>query len=280
MSQKSYDGKPTLYLVPTPIGNLDDITIRAINVLKESEVIFSEDTRETKKLLNYYEIDKKLIASHKYNENESSKKVLDYLDKGFNVSIVSDRGTPGICDPGFEPAYQAINKGYNVVCLPGATAFTPALVMSGLNPNKFLFYGFLDSKKSTKKKELETLKNENYTIIVYESPYRVVETLKLINEIMPGRKVSVAREISKKHEEVYRGLPNEIIDELGEPKGEFVVLIEENKDKETYEEIDIVSHVDKLINEGEPEKDAIKKVAKLHGLIKNDVYIKYKEAKK
>ena len=280
MSQKSYDGKPTLYLVPTPIGNLDDITIRAINVLKESEVIFSEDTRETKKLLNYYEIDKKLIASHKYNENESSKKVLDYLDKGFNVSIVSDRGTPGICDPGFEPAYQAINKGYNVVCLPGATAFTPALVMSGLNPNKFLFYGFLDSKKSAKKKELETLKNENYTIIVYESPYRVVETLKLINEIMPGRKVSVAREISKKHEEVYRGLPNDIIDELGEPKGEFVVLIEENKEKETYEEIDIVSHVDKLISEGESEKDAIKKVAKLHGLIKNDVYIKYKEAKK
>ena len=280
MSQKSYDGKPTLYLVPTPIGNLDDITIRAINVLKDSEVIFSEDTRETKKLLNYYEIDKKLIASHKYNENESSKKVLDYLDKGFNVSIVSDRGTPGICDPGFEPAYQAINKGYNVVCLPGATAFTPALVMSGLNPNKFLFYGFLDSKRSAKKKELETLKNENYTIIVYESPYRVVETLKLINEIMPGRKVSIAREISKKHEEVYRGLPNEIIDELGEPKGEFVVLIEENKEKETYEEIDIVSHVDKLISEGESEKDAIKKVAKLHGLIKNDVYIKYKEAKK
>ena len=280
MSQKSYDGKPTLYLVPTPIGNLDDITIRAINVLKESKVIFSEDTRETKKLLNYYEIDKKLIASHKYNENESSKKVLDYLDKGFTVSIVSDRGTPGICDPGFEPAYQAINKGYNVVCLPGATAFTPALVMSGLNPNKFLFYGFLDSKKSAKKKELETLKKENYTIIVYESPYRVVETLTLINDIMPGRKVSVAREISKKHEEVYRGLPNEIIDELGEPKGEFVVLIEENKEEETYEEIDVISHVDKLISEGESEKDAIKKVAKMHGLIKNDVYIKYKEAKK
>ena len=280
MSQKSYDGKPTLYLVPTPIGNLDDITIRAINVLKESEVIFSEDTRETKKLLNYYERDKKLIASHKYNENESSKKVLDYLDKGFNVSIVSDRGTPGICDPGFEPAYQAINKGYNVVCLPGATAFTPALVMSGLNPNKFLFYGFLDSKKSSKKKELEVLKNEKYTIIVYESPYRVVETLTLIKEIMGDRNISVAREISKKHEEVYRGKVDEIIEELGEPKGEFVILIEENKDKESYEDIDIISHVDKLISEGESEKDAIKKVAKMHGLIKNDVYIEYKEAKK
>lgn len=280
MSQKSYDGKPTLYLVPTPIGNLDDITIRAINVLKESEVIFSEDTRETKKLLNYYEIDKKLIASHKFNEDESSKKILDYLSKGFNVSVVSDRGTPGICDPGFEPAFQAIKNGYNVVCLPGATAFTPALAMSGLNPNKFLFYGFLDSKKSSKKKELESIKNKKYTIIVYESPYRVVETLMLIKEIMGDRNISVVREISKKHEEVYRGKIDTVLEELGEPKGEFVILIEENKEKENYDDIDIVSHVDKLISEGLDEKEAIKKVAKLHGLIKNDVYIEYKEAKK
>jgi 16S rRNA (cytidine1402-2'-O)-methyltransferase len=280
MSQKSYNNTPTLFLVPTPIGNLEDITFRAINVLKEVEVIFSEDTRETKKLLNYYDIDKKLIASHKFNENESSKKILEYLKDGKNVAVVSDRGTPSICDPGFEPTYQAIDNGFNVVCLPGATAFTPALAMSGLNPNKFLFYGFLDSKKSSKKKELEALKNEKYTIIVYESPYRVVETLTLIKEIMGDRNVSVAREISKKHEEVYRGKVDEIIEELGEPKGEFVILIEENKDKESYEDIDIISHVDKLISEGESEKDAIKKVAKMHGLIKNDVYIEYKEAKK
>ena len=280
MSQKSYDNTPTLYLVPTPIGNLEDITFRAINVLKEAEVIFSEDTRETKKLLNYYNIDKKLITSHKFNENESSKKILEYLKNGYNVAVVSDRGTPSICDPGFEPSYQAIENGFNVVCLPGATAFTPALAMSGLNPNKFLFYGFLDSKKSAKKKELENLKNEKYTIIVYESPYRVVETLKLIKEIMGDRNISVAREISKKHEEVYRGKVDTIIEELGEPKGEFVILIEENKDKESYDDIDIISHVDRLISEGESEKDAIKKVAKMHGLIKNDVYIEYKEAKK
>ncbi len=173
-----------------------------------------------------------------------------------------------------------MDNGFNVVCLPWATAFTPALAMIGLNPNKFLFYGFLDSKKSSKKKELEALKNEKYTIIVYESPYRVVETLTLIKEIMGDRNVSVAREISKKHEEVYRGKVDEIIEELGEPKGEFVILIEENKDKESYEDIDIISHVDKLISEGLDEKEAIKKVAKLHGLIKNDVYIEYKEAKK
>ena len=147
--------------------------------------------------------------------------------------------------------------------------------MSGINPNKFLFYGFLDSKKSSKKNELEELKQEKYTLIFYESPYRVRETLELIYEIFGDRQVSVSREISKKYEEVYRGNINEVLEELVEPKGEFVIIVEGNTKKETYDDIDILSHVKKLIDEGYTEKEAIKKVAKLHNLEKNVVYMEY-----
>lgn len=279
MSQISYDGKPTLYLVPTPIGNLGDMTFRAVEVLKESEVIFSEDTRESKKLLDYYGIDKKLITNHKFNEDSAYLKVLSYLDDGKNVSIITDRGTPSISDPGFVSVYQIIKRGYNVVCLPGATAFTPAIVNSGLNPNKFLFYGFLDSKKSSKKKELEDLKELKYTIIFYESPFRIKETLELIREIMGDRNISISREISKKHEEVYRGTITEVLEELTDPKGEFVLVVEENKNEKNYDEIDIVSHIKELIKAGFLEKDAIKEVAKLHKLPKQEVYKKYAQSK-
>ena len=279
MSQISYDNTPTLYLVPTPIGNLGDMTYRSIEVLKNSEVIFSEDTRETKKLLDYYNIDKKLISHHKFNEDTAYKKVLSYLEEGKSVSIVSDRGTPSVSDPGFESTYQIIKRGYNVVCLPGATACIPALVMSGLNPNKFLFYGFLNSKKSTKKKELEDLKDLRYTIIIYESPFRVIETLELIKEVMGDRNISISREISKKHEEVYRGTVSEVLEEVS-PKGEFVIVIEENKEEKNYDEVDIISHIQELVRSGLTEKEAIKEVSKLHKLPKQEVYMKYTEVKK
>ena len=279
MSQISYDDTPTLYLVPTPIGNLGDMTYRSIEVLKNSEVIFSEDTRETKKLLDYYNIDKKLISHHKFNEDTAYKKVLSYLEEGKSVSIVSDRGTPSVSDPGFESTYQIIKRGYNVVCLPGATACIPALVMSGLNPNKFLFYGFLNSKKSTKKKELEDLKDLRYTIIIYESPFRVIETLELIKEVMGDRNISISREISKKHEEVYRGTVSEVLEEVS-PKGEFVIVIEENKEEKNYDEVDIISHIQELVRSGLTEKEAIKEVSKLHKLPKQEVYMKYTEVKK
>lgn len=280
MSQKSYDGKPTLYLVPTPIGNLGDMTYRGVETLKESEVIFSEDTRESKKLLDYFDIKKKLIPCHKFNEDDVYLKVLDYLNQGFNVSIITDRGTPSISDPGYVSVFKVINSGYNVVCLPGATAFTPAIVNSGLNPNKFLFYGFLNSKKSMKKKELEDLKLLKYTIIFYESPFRVIETLEMIKEIMGDRNVSISREISKKHEEIYRGTITEVLIELTEPKGEFVIVLEENKDKENYDELDIIDHINLLIDKGIRDKDAIKEVAHLHNLPKSEVYKKYLEVKK
>ena len=275
MSQKSYDGTPTLYLVPTPIGNLGDMTYRGVEVLNNSEVIFSEDTRESKKLLDYFDIKKKLIPCHKFNEDDVYLKVLDYLNQGFDVSIITDRGTPSISDPGYVSVFKVINSGYNVVCLPGATAFTPAIVSSGLNPNKFLFYGFLDSKKSIKKKELEELKLLKYSIIFYESPYRVIETLELIKEIMGDRKISISREISKKHEEVYRGSVSEVLEELVEPKGEFVIVLEENKDKEDYDDIDVIDHIYMLIDKGMRDKDAIKEVAKLHNIPKSEVYMEY-----
>ena len=280
MSQKSYDGKPTLYLVPTPIGNLGDMTYRGVETLKNSEVIFSEDTRESKKLLDYYDIKKKLIACHKFNEDDVYLKVLDYLKNGFDVSIITDRGTPSISDPGYVSVFKVIQNGYNVVCLPGATAFTPAIVNSGLNPNKFLFYGFLDSKKSAKKKEIEELKLVKSTIIFYESPYRVIETIKLIKEIMGNRKISVSREISKKHEEIYRGLIDDVLEELTEPRGEFVLVVEGNNDIENYDDIDILDHINLLIKKGIRDKDAIKEVSKLHNISKSEVYKMYLEVKK
>ena len=275
MSQKSYDGKPTLYLVPTPIGNLGDMTYRGVETLKNSEVIFSEDTRESKKLLDYFDIKKKLIPCHKFNEDDVYIKVLDYLNQGFDVSIITDRGTPSISDPGYVSAFKVINSGFNVVCLPGATAFTPAIVNSGLNPNKFLFYGFLSSKKNDKKKELDELKLLKFTIIFYESPFRVIETLELIKEIMGDRQISISREISKKHEEVYRGKITEVLEELKEPKGEFVIVVAENRDKESYDNLDIIDHIKLLVKNGMNDKDAIKEVAKLHNMKKNEVYMEY-----
>ena len=177
MSQKSYDGTPTLYIVPTPIGNMEDITFRAINILKEVDVIFSEDTRVTRELLKKFEIKKPLISSHLYNENKNQEKEIKYLEEGKNVAVVSDRGTPVISDPGYILVKEAIEKNYNVVCLPGATALIPALVMSGLGDGPFTFYGFLNSKESKRKKELENLKEMPYTIIFYEAPHRITKTL-------------------------------------------------------------------------------------------------------
>lgn len=275
MSQKSYDNSPSLYLIPTPIGNMEDITLRSINLLKECDIIFSEDTRETMKLLKHLDIQKKLISYHKFNEDVVQNKIIKELENGNNVALVSDRGTPSISDPGYVAAFNAIESGYNVIGLPGATAFVPALIMSGINPNKFLFYGFLDSKKSQKKKELESLKLNKFTMIFYESPYRIRETLLLIKEVMGNRKVSVSREISKKYEEIYRGTPDNVLSELVDPKGEFVIIVEGNKEKEDYSNINIVDHAKLFIDDGMTEKEAIKKVAKLHSLEKNIVYMKY-----
>lgn len=272
MFQKSYDGSPTVYLIPTPIGNLEDITLRAVNTLKMVEVIFSEDTRVTSLLLNHLNIKKKLISSHEYNEKENEDKFLKYLDDGHDVGIVTDRGTPIISDPGYDLVKIAIEKGYNVVGLPGPTALIPALITSGLNPSPFLFYGFLNSKQSKRNKELEELKKEKATIIFYESPHRLKETLEDIYKVFGNRRISISKEISKKYEEVVRGTIVDVIDKFDNIKGEFVVVVEGNTDCVDYTNISVAEHVTAYIKEGNSVNDAIKLVAKDRNVAKKEIY--------
>lgn len=274
MRQKSYDNKETLYIVPTPIGNMEDITIRALNILKNSDVIFAEDTRETLKLLKYFEIEKpKLISSHKFNENNNQTKVIDYLKEAKKVSLVSDRGTPGISDPGYALIKEVIKEGFNVVCLPGATAFVPALIMSGFSPDRFFFYGFLNSKNGKQKKELEYLKNITVPIIFYEAPHRLAETLNNIKEILGNVNIVIAREISKKFEEIIRDKITNVIPLTNELKGEMVIIVE-NLPKEEIN-LSYEDHVKMYVDLGYNSKEAIKMVAKERNVPKNIVYSAY-----
>ncbi len=275
MSQKSYDGTSTLYLIATPIGNMDDITYRALETLKKVEVIFSEDTRITNQLLKHFDIKKKLISNHQYNEEENKEKLLEYLKNGYDVGLVTDRGTPVISDPGYELAKYAIENGYNVVSIPGACAFVSALIVSNLDIFPFTFYGFLNSKQSKRRKELEDLKNLSPAMIFYESPHRLVETLTDMLNILGNRKCSISREITKKFEEVYRGNLDEVIEEVRDAKGEFVIVIEGNKSVNTFDNLTIIEHVNLYIKEGIDKKEAIKKVAKERQLTKNEVYMEY-----
>ena len=276
MHQKSYDGSNTLYVVPTPIGNMEDITIRAINILKDSDIIFSEDTRETGILLKYYDINgAKLISSHKFNENNNLEKVIDFLKEGKKVSLVSDRGTPGISDPGYSLIREVIAKGFNVVCLPGATAFVPAMVMSGFSTDRFLFYGFLNSKSSKQKKELEGLKNITSPIIFYESPHRLTGTLNNIKEIFGNRKIAIAREISKKFEEIIRGNIEDVINEISNIKGELVIIVEKGEEVKNFDMLSIKEHVKLYMEDGLKTNEAIKKVAKERNVPKGEIYNEY-----
>lgn len=272
MSQKSYDNTPTLYLVSTPIGNLSDFTYRAVEVLSNVDIIFSEDTRVTSVLLNHYNIKKPLIPSHKFNEDISSEKMFEYLSKGKSIALVSDRGTPLISDPGNYCVKKVIEKGYNVVSIPGATALISALVVSGLDSDKFLFYGFLNSKGSKRREELERIKKERFTIIFYEAPHRINETLKDIYKIFGDRKISISREISKKFEEIYRENISKIIETFGDPKGEYVIVVEGNKEETNYQEITIKKHYDLYLDKGYSEKEAMKIVAKERKISKSEVY--------
>lgn len=275
MSQISYDNSPTLYLIPTPIGNMDDITLRAINILKEVEVVFCEDTRETQKLLNYLNINKKLIASHEHNEVTNGEKLLSYLSNGYSVGLVSDRGTPVISDPGYILSKITIENNYNVVALPGATALIPALISSGIEPMPFLYYGFLSNKSSGRKKELEKLKNETATLIIYESPHRIKDTLKDLLILGEDRKIAIVRELTKKHEEIIRSTIKEINEMNLNLIGELVIIIEGNKNNIQFENLSIINHLDFYIKDGIKPMDAIKMVAKERNLKKSIVYDEY-----
>ena len=276
MSQKSYDGSNSLYLIPTPIGNLEDITLRAINTLKMVDVIFCEDTRIAGMLLNKLEIKKKLISCNNINEEQVKEKVLSELKEGLNIGLITDRGTPIISDPGYKTVEFVIKNGYNVIGLPGPTALIPALITSGIEPSPFLFYGFLNSKTSKMEKELEELKNLKYTLIFYEAPHRIIDTLKSLQKVLNDRKISVNREISKLYEEIYRGKISDVIKELSsDVKGEFVIIVEGNKETINYNDISVKKHIISYVNLGYSEKEAMKLVARDRNISKSDIYKEY-----
>lgn len=277
MWQNSYDEKNALYLIPTPIGNLDDMTFRAVETLKKVDVVFSEDTRVTLNLFNHFEIKKKLIPLHDHNEDSVKEKVLEYLKNGKNVGLVSDRGTPIISDPGYKTVRYVTELGFKVVALPGANAFVPALIVSSLAPKSFIFYGFLNNKSSVMKKELESLKDNEYTMIFYESPHRIFDTLNIMLEVFGDREFSLTREISKKYESIYRGKIKEFLDTNNDIKGELVIVVEGNHSLDDYNDLSLIDHVDIYIKNGLSVMDSIKKVARERNLSKNEVYHAYHE---
>lgn len=269
-----------LYICPTPIGNLEDITYRTLKVLNEVDLIAAEDTRHSIKLLNHFEISKPLTSYHEHNKDLKGNYLIKKLLDGENIALVSDAGMPGISDPGEDIIKEAIKNNIEVEVLPGATASITALVGSGLNTSKFVFEGFLDRDKKSKRKRLEELKEEDRTIIFYESPHRLKETLKEMFKIFGNRKLSISRELTKKYQETIRDdLENllEIFEEK-EAKGEFVLIVEgfsgEKTKNNDYSDLDDREYVINLINSGISKKDAIKIVCKERKLKKDIVYKK------
>lgn len=279
MIQNSYNDTPSLYLIPTPIGNLDDMTYRAVKVLEEVEVIFSEDTRVTLNLLNNFGIKKKLISLHEHNEDILKEKVLEYLKNGYSVGLVTDRGTPIISDPGYKTVKYISDNNYNVIALPGATAFVCALIASGISPQPFLFYGFLNSKDSKRRDELEMLKDNGYTMIFYEAPHRIMKTLDMMLGVFGDRDISISREITKKFETVYRGKLSDVIKNIPE-KGEFVIVVSGCVEKVIDDNLSIKEAVNLYIKAGLDVMTAIKKVAKDRKIPKNEVYKEYHKEEK
>lgn len=277
LRQKSFDDtSATLFLVATPIGNLEEMSVRAINTLKEVDCIAAEDTRNTVKLLNHFEIKTKLMSHHEHNWKQSIPKILELLKDGKNIALVSDAGYPAISDPGYELVQAAIQEGYGVVPISGPNACLNALVVSGIAPQPFTFYGFLDHQDKTKKKELQALKNHQETLVFYESPYRVEKTLNLMLEIFGDRNMALCRELTKRHEEIIRGTISEIIPLCETLKGEMVLVVEGAKEIETQDEdVDIIAEIEKRLSQGVSSKDAIKDVAKTFQLKKNEVYDLY-----
>ncbi|MFD2638534.1 16S rRNA (cytidine(1402)-2'-O)-methyltransferase [Piscibacillus salipiscarius] len=286
--QKSFDSKePGLYIVPTPIGNLDDMTYRAVSILQSVDMIACEDTRQTKKLLHYFNIEKPLISYHEHNKFEREEKLINLLKDGQTIALVSDAGMPIISDPGFELVRRVREEGVNVTALPGANAALTALVGSGITSGSFTFYGFLPRKKKELKEVFEELGKANHTLIFYESPHRVKHTIEVMNEVYSSdRKVVVARELTKKFEEYVYGSLDEVSlymkSEDAELRGEFCIVLEgrlefEDEQNNWWEELSVKEHVDHYVRQGDSPKDAIKKVAKERGQAKNKVYQAYHE---
>ena len=274
--QKSYlDISPTLYLIPTPIGNFDDMTFRSVEVLKSVDYIYCEDTRVTKVLLSHFNILTPLRNYHIFNEDVKCDEIISLLKEGYNIALVSDAGFPCISDPGFLVSSNAIKQGIKVVSLPGASASLTALIASGLPNDTFYFNGFLNSKRTQRIKELEILSTKKETLIIYEAPHRIIETLKDIYKVFGNRRIVIARELTKKYEEYIRGTLDEIINNITELKGEIVLIIEGSsidKEVKTLNEQTIQAHYNYYIKQGMIETDAMKRVAKDRNISKSIVY--------
>lgn len=270
-----------LYLVPTPIGNLKDITLRALEVLESVDEIAAEDTRTSLKLLNHFQIKKSLFSYHKHNEQGKSIDIINKLKNGVNIALITDAGTPGISDPGSIIVERCIEENIEFEVLPGATAITTALVYSGLDTTKFIFRGFLPRENKDRNPIIEEIKNVRDTLIFYEAPHRLLNTLEYIKDNLGDRKIAVCRELTKLHEEIYRGKISDAINYFNEvrPRGEFVLVIQGKSDEDIKAEkeakwnsLSIEEHLIKTIESGIDKKEAIKIVAKERGVSKKEVY--------
>jgi 16S rRNA (cytidine1402-2'-O)-methyltransferase len=272
--------KGKLYIVPTPIGNIKDITLRALDILNEVDLVYAEDTRVTKVLFSHYNIKTQLYSYHMFNEADVSEQIIAKLNQGLNIAMVSDAGMPGISDPGYLIISKAIKEDIEVTVLPGPTAYITAVVGSGMPINRTLFYGFLEHKKSAKLKELEALVDNKETLIFYESPKRLDETIKLMAEVFGNRKVVIARELTKKYEEYIRSTLDELSKQDLNLKGEITIILEGAKIDSLalkLNELDILNHYNYYIDLGFSDKDAMKEVAKDRGISKSVVYKKILE---
>ena len=271
----SHDHQPTLYIVSTPIGNLDDITYRAVETLKMVDLILCEDTRVTSKLLKAYDIDKPLKSYQKFNERASVDEIIDIFKTHSKIALVSDAGTPLISDPGFILVDALLNESINVVSIPGPSAVLSALVTSGVETMPFTFLGFLPRKVGAIKDVLSTYVHRAETLVIYESPNRISKTLKIIYEVLGNRKLSIGRELTKKFETYYRGYLKDMVTESFDTRGEYVLIIEGGKEaKQTI--TDPIKLVDHYIKQGHTEKEAIKQASNDLGVHKSEVYKAYK----
>jgi len=269
-----------LYLVATPIGNLDDITLRAINILKEVDFIAAEDTRHSLKLLNHLEISKPLISYHRHNEDVKTENLIEKLKDNKNIALITDAGTPGISDPGEEIVKQAIENNIKIIPIPGACAFVNALICSGLDTIEFAFLGFLPLNKKNRKEQLEKIKNANATVILYEAPHKLLSTLKDLEQITESRKIVLAKELTKIHEEFISGTATELLEKIDNPKGEFVILIEKSDSLKTdnldfLNNLSLEEHYNFYSKQGFDKNEIIKKIAKDRNVKKNEIYQKF-----
>ncbi|MEH7354732.1 16S rRNA (cytidine(1402)-2'-O)-methyltransferase [Neobacillus drentensis] len=284
--QKSFENeehKGILYLVPTPIGNLEDMSFRAIRILKEADLIAAEDTRNTKKLCNYFEIGTPVVSYHEHNKETSGEKLIEKVKQGLKIALVSDAGMPAISDPGYELVVAAISEQAAVVPLPGANAALTALIASGLPCQPLYFYGFLNRNKKDKRAELEGLKKQSATLIFYESPHRIKETLSIMLDVLGNRNMALCRELTKKYEEFIRGTLEESIEwaHQDEIRGEFCIIVEgsncqQEEESSWWQHLSLEEHVNHYISvKSMPSKEAIKQTAKDRGLNKREVYQAY-----